>query len=112
MLVAAGEEDYRIYIEWLADYLYRPGALAEESLSESCAGSELMGIESEIASAIWRNPYDDYPPQDRLPANLARHSDILHREAMSRVLSRVPDRAVRIKLIDHFYVELNCDACK
>lgn len=112
MLVAAGEEDYRIYIEWLADYLYRPNALDKEPLSESCAGRELMGIESEIASAIWMNPYDDYPPQDRLPANLARHSDILHREAMSRVLSRVPDRAVRIKLIDDFYVELNCDACK
>jgi len=112
MLVAAGEEDYRIYIEWLADYLYRPSASTDETLSESSAGSKLMGIESEIASAIWMNPYDDHPPQDRLPANLARHSDILHREAMSRVLSRVPDRAVRIKLIDNFYVELNCDAHK
>lgn len=112
MLVAAGEEDYRIYIEWLADYLYRPSAVAEEVLSEGCAGRKLIGIESEIASAIWMNSYEDYPPQDRLPANRARHSDILHREAMSRVLSRVPDRAVRIKLIDHFYTELDCDAHK
>ena len=32
--------------------------------------------------------------------------------AMSRVLSRVRDRVMRIKLIDHFYAELDCDAHK
>lgn len=112
MLVAANEEDYWTYVEWLADYLHRPSANLEEPLSEKRAGIELIGIESEIASAIWRDPCSDYPPEDRLPANRARHADILHREAMSRILSRVPDRVVRIRLIDRFFVELDCDAHK
>ncbi len=112
MLVATREEDNRTYIEWLADYLYRPSAVPEEPLTEQRAGIGLIAIESEIASAIWDDPYADYPPQDRLPANLARHADILHRKAMSQVLSRVPDRAVRIKLLHGFYAELNRDARK
>lgn len=112
MLVAASDEDYGTYVEWLADYLYRPSAMPQEPLVEWLAGTALIGIESEIASAIWDDPYADYPPDNRLPDNLARHADILYREAMSLVLSRVPDRAVRIKLIHAFYAELNCDASK
>ena len=114
MLAAACEEDFMAYIDWLADYLYRPGAVPQDPLSEQGAGGELIGIEIEIMSAIWDgdDPYADYPPQDRLPANGAYHADILHRKAMSDVLSRVPDRATRIKLLHRFYDELNTDLRK
>jgi hypothetical protein len=114
MLAAACEEDYMTYIDWLADYLYRPGAVPEDPLPEQRAGIELIGIEIEIMSAIWEGDdlYADYPPQDRLPANGAYHADILYRKAMSHVLSRVPDRASRIKLLHRFYDELNTDLRK
>lgn len=113
MLAASGESDYPAYIEWLADYLYRPSAEDDESnYSEEEAKGRLIDIEIEIADWIWTHPYDDYPPADRLPPNGARHADIFHREAMSRTLSRVPDRAVRVKLLNIFYRELSDDAHK
>ena len=113
MLAASGESDYPAYIEWLADYLYRPGAEDDESdYSEKEAKGRLIDIEIEIADWIWTHPYDDYPPADSLPPNGARHADILHREAMSRTLSRVSDRAVRVKLLNIFYRELSDDAYK
>jgi hypothetical protein len=112
MLVATNEKDYQTYIAWLADYLFRPSEIFGDSLSEQEAGLELIGIEVEIADWIWTHPIDDYPPEDRVPPNGARHADIFHREAMSRTLSRVADRALRIKLIDRFYVELDHDAHK
>ncbi len=112
MLVATNEQDYQIYIAWLADYLFRPSEISGQSLSEKEAGLELIGLEIEIADWIWTHPFEDYPPEDRVPPNGARHADIFHREAMSRTLSRVPDRATRIKLIHDFYVELDHDAHK
>lgn len=112
MLVAACEDDFSIYIEWLADYLYRPNSVPEEPLSQQRAGLALIEIEAEIAAVVWNDPYDDYPPEDRLPPNLARHADILHRKSISLVLSRVPDHAIRLKLLQEFYAELNRDLCK
>ena len=112
MLVAQNEKDYQIYIAWLADYLFRPSEICGGSLTEQEAGLELIGLEIEIADWIWTHPYDDYPPPDRLPLNGARHWDILHRETMSRTLSRVPDRALRVKLLSSFYTELLDDAYK
>lgn len=112
MLVAQSEADFNAYIGWLSDYLYRPSAMSQQPLSDEEAGIGLIGIEIEIADWIWTHPIEDYPPEGSLPANGARHADILHREAMSAVLSRVPDRAVRIKLIHDFYTELDCDAHK
>ncbi len=112
MLAAGTEEDYAAYITWLADYLYRPTEIGREPLSEKEAGLELVGIETEIADWIWNHPFEDYPPEDRLPPNGARHADILHRQSMSDVLSRVPDRAIRIKLLKRFYLELAADASK
>lgn len=114
MLAAGCEEDQMIYIDWLADYLYRPGAVPQDPLSDQDAWIKLIRIEIEIMSAIWEgdDPYADYPPQDRLPGNGAYHADILHRKAMSEILSRLPDRATRIKLLHRFYDELNTDLCK
>lgn len=102
------------YIDWLADYLYRPSAVPADPLPEQRAGIELIRIEIEIMSAIWDgdDPYADYPPQDRLPPSGAYHADILHRREMSDVLSRVPDRATRIRLLHRFYDELNTDLRK
>jgi hypothetical protein len=112
MRVAQSEREFIAYIEWLADYLFRPSAVQEASLSLAEAWSELVGIEIEIANWIWTHPFDDYPPQERLPPNGARHWDILHREALCRILSRVPDRIARISLLNGFYTELNTDASK
>jgi hypothetical protein len=112
MLSATNEADYQAYIDWLSDYLYRPEADLGEPLTEAQAGLELVEIEMEIADWIWTHPFDDYPPADRLPPSGARHWDILHREAISEVLSRVPDRRTRIRLLDSFYTELIADAHK
>jgi hypothetical protein len=112
MRVAQSEREFIAYIEWLADYLFRPSAVQEASLSLAEAWSELVGIEIEIANWIWTHPFDDYPPEDLRPPSGARHWDILHREAMSRVLSRVQDRRTRTRLLNDFYTELNADANK
>jgi hypothetical protein len=112
MRSAQSEPDFVKYIEWLADYLYRPGALSELNLSPAEAWSKLIDIEIEIANWIWTHPFDDYPPADLLPSNGARHWDILHREAICQVLSRVPDRATRMRLLNNFYTELITDAHK
>ena len=112
MLVAGCEVDFMTYIAWLADYLYRPVGAIEAPFDEDRAGRELIAIESAIATAIWANPWKDYPPGNLLPASGARHADILHRREMSEVLSHVTDRAVRIRLVHHFYDELNRDAHK
>lgn len=113
MLVAQSAEDFKAYIAWLGDYLYRPDVDdLEVPLSEQEAGLKLIRIEIEIASAIWKSPFDDYPPTDRLPPSGQRHGDILHRRDMSEVLSLVPERATRIRLIESFYAELNDDMAK
>lgn len=112
MLVATCEEDFNVYVTWLAGYLYRPIPGSEEPLPEESAGIEIIGIESDIAHAIWNDPHAHYPPPDRLPPNGARHADILHQAALSKILSRVPDQAIRIKLLRRFYKELNRDMSK
>jgi hypothetical protein len=112
MLAASNQTDYETYIAWLAGYLFRPAETSEKSLSENEAGLELIRLEIEVAAWIWAHPFEDYPPVDRRPPNGARHADILHRESMSQTLSRVPDRALRIKLLNSFYRELSDDAHK
>ena len=112
MLTAANEEDYQTYIPWLAAYLFRPSEKLLESLSEEEARLELTKIEIEIADWMWTHQFEDYPPSNSLPRNGARHADILYRHAISETLYRVPDRAIRIELLNRFYAELNSDACK
>ena len=112
MLVASNEEEYQMYIAWLADYLFRPGEKPLKSLSKEEAGRELIKIETEIADWMWTHQFEDYPPSDSLPRNGARHADILFRQAISKILSRVPDRATRIVLLNSFYMELSVDAHK
>ncbi len=112
MLVATNEVEFQEYIGWLADYLHRPNALHEEPLSQHDAAIALIEIEIEIAESVWKAPFDDYPPNDRLPDNLVRHADILHRKSISLVLSRVPDQEIRVKLLYDFYAELNRDIRK
>ncbi len=112
ILVARSEEDYRAYIAWLADFLYRPDLA--NCINDEVPGTSpsLMSIEIDIADILWRNPYDDYPPPETIPPSGAMHADIFHRAAMSRILSRVHDRPTRIRLIDDFYSELYLDARK
>ena len=112
MRAAQSEGEFNAYIEWLADYLYRPSAEPGPCFSPDEAWSELIGIEIEIANWIWTHPYEDYPPEDRVPPSGARHWDILHREAICRVLSRIPDSSTRVSLLRNFYTELIADAHK
>ena len=106
-------EEFEFYLNWLADYLYRPEAFGGgEALCEADAYGPLIRIEIEIADKIWKAPYDDYPPPEKIPANGAKHADILHRRQMAETLSRVPDRAIRVRLLHRFYSELIADMYK
>jgi hypothetical protein len=110
MNVAGNDENYAIYLDWLADYLHRPSSMMPPSanLSLEKAWSRVSRIESEIAEWIWQHPFDDYPPDNYQP----RHSDILHRVELCRILSRVLDHADRRELLHRFYRELNIDLSK
>lgn len=108
--VALDDETYVFYIDWLADYLYRPSpkmpASAVLSLDE--AWTRISPFECEIASWIWEHPWEDYPPDNYQP----RHADILHRVVLSRILSRVPDHPDRREVLHRFYVALVTDSGK
>lgn len=108
--VANSEDNYALYLDWLADYLHRPSPMtpATAILSLEKAWSRVSRIETEIAAWIWKHPFDDYPPVNYKP----RHSDILHRVELCRILSRVPDHADRRELLHRFYRELNIDSQK
>jgi hypothetical protein len=109
LLSAHGEEEINFYLEWLADYLFRPGGADQSVLTDEEARIEILDIECEIAYRLWDNPFEDYPREDELPGNGARHADILHREKMCAVLSRVPSREYRIWLLHRFYREFYRD---
>ena len=80
LLKTSTDEEFEFYLNWLADYLYRPEAFGGgEALCEADAYGPLIRIEIEIADKIWKAPYDDYPPPEKIPASGAKHADILHR---------------------------------
>lgn len=110
MLVARTEAQYRTYLEWLADYLYRPWQFTGTAMNLQDARAQILAIESEIASEIWSNPGKDYPPN--LGVLSPRHADILHREAIAGILSRLPDHCERVSLLHTFYQELARDSSK
>lgn len=112
MLVARDVEEYWRYLDWLVDYLHRPDEYPGTPLSYKVAQGELISIEIDIASAIWEDPFEDYPPPYLLSYGSPRHADYLHREEIARVLSRVADRAERLNLLHRFYTELNFDSSK
>jgi hypothetical protein len=108
--VADSPERYDAYLNWLADYLYRPSEGTPKSaiLPLEAAWKRVSQIESEIAWWIWEHPFDDYPP-DKYQA---RHADMLHRVELSLVLSCVPAHADRRELLHRFYRELADDMSK
>jgi len=108
--VARTQAEFDVYIDWLADYLYRPRPQMPPSatLSLEQAWSSVVSIEIEIAAWFWDQPSDDYPPDNYRP----RDADILHRPELSRILSRVPDHDDRRELLDRFFSELDRDASK
>jgi len=110
MNVARTQAEFDAYINWLADYLYRPRPQMPPSatLSLEQGWSSVVSIEIEIAAWIWEHPFDDYPPDNYRP----RDADILHRPELSRILSRVPGCDDRRELLLRFYRELERDAMK
>lgn len=108
--VCRDKDSYALYLEWLADYLYRPGTQmpASAHLSADEAWRRVGHIESEIATWIEEHFADDYPPDGAQPS----HADILHRRELSKILSRVPDHTDRRELLDSFYCHLNDDMSK
>lgn len=107
---ARAPEDSEMYVDWLADYLYRPKPQMPSSaiLSLEQAWPLVSQIEVEIAGWIWDHPFDDHPPDSYQP----RHADILHRPELSKILSRVPKYNDRREILQRFYVELATDAMK
>jgi hypothetical protein len=108
--VANNKRTYDLYLEWLADYLYRPSSKMPLSaaLTLDEAWPRVSHIESEIAFRLWEHPFGDYPLDDLHP----RHADILHRPELSAILSRVREHADRRELLHRFYRELEIDANK
>lgn len=96
--LASDEQTYAFYLDWLAEYLYRPSPMmpASATLSLKDAWFRVAGLEMEIAQWIWDHMFDDYPPDNHQP----RHADILHRVELSRILSRVPSHYDRRELLD------------
>jgi len=103
-------DEYSLYLDLLADYLYRPsaGMPASTVLSLEATWFRVSRIETEIASWIWELPFEDYPPDSHQP----QHADILHRVELSHILSRVPTHDDRRELLDRFYRELEIDSHK
>ena len=108
--VTRSADDYSLYLDWIADSLYRPSAAMPASalLSLEAAWSCVSRIETEIAPWIWEHPFEDYPPDSHQP----QHADILHRVQLSHILSRVPAHDDRRELLDRFYRELEIDSHK
>jgi hypothetical protein len=108
--ITRDERSYDIYLDWLADYLYRPSSRMPASavLSLEEAWNRVGSFETEIAFWLWEHPFDDYPPDNYQP----KHADILHRVEFSRVLSRVPEHADRRELLHRFYQDLEIDSHK
>ncbi len=106
---ARGEYDHPSYLDWLAEYLYRPDAYPGNTLDFDHARLAVHGIETKVAFVIWETAFDDSPPDHCTPPAGAMHSDFLYREALCRVLSRVPAHGDRVQLLDRFYCRLNAD---
>jgi hypothetical protein len=112
LLVANDEWSFNRYVDWLADYLYRPHRLASPSpsLTVEQAWARVSAIEAEIACWLWEHPFEDYPPD--ATASMPRHMDYPHRVELSHALSRVPLKQDREELLRRFYRELFTDAHK
>ncbi|MBM3858710.1 MAG: hypothetical protein FJ395_03565 [Verrucomicrobia bacterium] len=108
--VTGDEATYAFYLDWLADYLYRPSPQMPPSavLSLEEAWHRVSPLETEIAVWIWEHPFDDYPPDNYQP----KHADFLYRVELSRILSRVPGHDDRRELLHRFYRELEIDSHK
>jgi hypothetical protein len=111
LLATYDEQSFARYIDWLADYLYRPSTLTTSlALTFEEAWARVSVIETAIAHWIWDHPFEDYPPglDERTP----RHADFPHRAELSHALSRVSCKEHRVDLLRRFYRELARDAAK
>ena len=106
--VAYEGETYSCYIEWLADYLYRPAVVASDAdtLSLKQAWPPVSSIAAAIALYLWQHPSEEYPPARFRGIPRPIHADFIHRAELSDVLSRVPHRRDRRELLDRFYSQL------
>jgi hypothetical protein len=108
LTVANSEEEFDFYVEWLADYLYRPQD-GQGHLSFKEARGPVIGIEMEIIDLIWTNHMKSI---DDLDSTEAKHMDFYHRRRLSGILSQVADRHDRVALVHYLYRELLIDLYK
>jgi hypothetical protein len=109
LLFTYDDESYHLYLNWLADYLYRSKEL-EPPLSFDEAWWGVGQIEDRIASWFLENPFETYPPG--LEEGDPEFADFIHRVELSAILSRVHDHEQRMQLLDRFYSELWIDMGK
>lgn len=109
MLFSCCQESYELYLNWLAEYLYRPNP-SEAALSFDEAWSLVARVESRIASWFWEHPLETYPPG--LEEGDPEHADFIHRVELSAALSRVHNHEDRFRLLNQFYRELDIDGRK
>jgi hypothetical protein len=105
--VADDAETYSRYIEWLADYLYRPAVVPEsEALTLNEAWPPMSGIAAAIVLYLWEHPSAEYPPVRYGGIPRPIHADYIHRAELSKILSRVPRFKDRRQLLNRFYTKL------
>ncbi len=112
--VALEGETYFSYIDWLADYLYRPALFGGEpdTLMVTQAWPPVSTIAAAIAVYLWQHPSAEYPPVRYRGIPRPIHADYIHRAELAKILSRVPRHRERRELLDRFYSQLAEDLKK
>ncbi|MEO8601471.1 MAG: hypothetical protein ABI629_02735 [bacterium] len=115
--LSADGAEFERYVEWLADYLYRPPApLPRDPLfnsDRSAWAADAVGrLESRLADRIWNGLPMPGDPELEDAFDGARHADLLVRQDLSNVLSHVHDHIQRAELLRRLYSALNEDLCK
>ena len=105
---------YSRYVDWLADYLYRPAVTPSDAgtLTLKQAWPPVRSIATAIAIYLWQKPSEEYPPVRYRGIPRPIHADFIHRAELSKILSRVPRRKHRRELLNRFYTQLAEDLDK
>jgi hypothetical protein len=111
LLVCHGEPEYSFYIDWLANYLYRPHAPVV-SIDPKERIRVLVRTVDRAVDAVRAEILDEPPPKLRYPANGAEHADLPFRRDLSRVLSGVPSKKERVDELRWWYTTYEIDCMK
>jgi hypothetical protein len=70
-----------------------------------------LTIDEYINPAFWAEALREYAEKQAMPLPV-QHADVGYRVPLARILSRVPSKAERIRLVREFYYAFNEEAMK